>query len=120
MSSEKKQTSKTLHLVGHGGYDKMKVVEIPRPKPGSGEVLVNIHATGINFAELMCRQGMYDRSPKLPAVLGLEGAGEVIELGPGCQRLKVSCICRAGTRVPETKAKLYTYIYICVCVYNCL
>jgi len=104
---------KTLHLTGHGGYDKMKVVQLEKPQPGKGEVLINIHATGINFAELMCRQGMYDRSPKLPAVLGLEGAGEVVSLGEGCQKLKpgarVLCISNFGlwsefAVVPENQA----------------
>ena len=52
-------TSKTLVLVGHGGFDKLKVQQKERPKPGQGELLVNVKATGINFAELMARQGMF-------------------------------------------------------------
>ena len=52
-------TSKTLVLVGHGGFDKLKVQQKERPKPGQGELLVNVNATGINFAELMARQGMF-------------------------------------------------------------
>ena len=68
----------------------MKVEDRPIPSPKKGELLVNIKATGINFAELMARQGMYDRSPKAPYVLGLEGAGILMEIGPECStNLKV-------------------------------
>ncbi len=87
--TEKKNTSKTIVQTGHGGYDKMKVVERPKPSPGPGRVLVNIRANGVNFAELLCRQGLYDRTSKLPAVLGLEGAGDVVELGNGVNSLQV-------------------------------
>lgn len=54
-------------------------------------MLVNVHATGINFAELMARMGLYDRSPKLPAVLGLEASGVVQEVGSDVKNLKVNC-----------------------------
>jgi NADPH:quinone reductase-like Zn-dependent oxidoreductase len=84
------QTTKTLVLSSFGGYDKMKVEALPMPRPSSGEVLVNIKASGINFAELMVRQGSYDRLPKLPAVLVLEGAGVIVGLGPNVTDLKVS------------------------------
>ena len=94
MASPKKSTCKAIHLVGYGGYDKLKVVEIAMPKAGNGEVLVNIRAAGINFAELMRRQGVYDqwygRSNNLPVVLGAEGSGEVVQAGDGCSRVKVS------------------------------
>ena len=82
-------TSKTIVLVGHGGSDKLKIRQTPIRKPGKDEVLVNIKASGINFSEIMCRQGMYDRSPKLPTVLGLEAAGIIVEVGEDVKSLKV-------------------------------
>ena len=85
-----KMTSKTIVLVGHGGYDKLKIQQNDRPTPGKGEVLVNVKASGVNFAELMCRQGMYDRCPKPPTVLGLEAAGVITEVGEGVEKFKVS------------------------------
>ena len=87
--AEKKETSKTIVLMGHGGYDKLKIEERPRPKSGKGQVIVNVKASGINFAELMARQGMYDNCPPVPCVLGLEGSGIVVELGEGVTKLKV-------------------------------
>lgn len=53
--------NKTLILTAYGGYDKMKVENTTRPQIKPDEVLLNVKATGINFAELMCRQGVYDR-----------------------------------------------------------
>ena len=68
----------------------MKVQDYPRPSPEKGEVLINIKANGINFSELMCRQGLYQSLPNLPAVLGVEGAGDVIQLGEDVRSLKVT------------------------------
>ena len=85
-------TSKTIVLVGHGGYDKLKIQQNDRPSPGKDQVLVNVKATGVNFSELMCRAGMYDRCPKLPAVLGWEGAGVITEVGEGVDQFTVSFI----------------------------
>ena len=88
-----KNASKTLVLTGFGGYEMMSVEERPVQEPGEGQVLVNIRAAGINFAELMCRQGLYNRLPKLPAVLGFEGAGEVHQVGQGVSNVKVCGMC---------------------------
>ena len=64
-------TSKTLVLVGHGGFDKLKVQQKERPKPGQGELLVNVKATGINFAELMARQGMFAHTTWVTLLLAI-------------------------------------------------
>ena len=85
-----KKTSKSIVLVGHGGLDKLKIQEKEMPTPGEKDVLVNVKTCGINFAELMARQGMYDRAPKTPCVLGYEAAGVVSKLGEGATDFKVS------------------------------
>lgn len=94
------KTTKTLVLTGFGGYDKLKVQNLPRKSPGPNEVEVEIKASGINFAEMMCRQGLYDNIPKLPAVLGLEGAGVVNSVGSEVKSLKegdrVMCVTPFG------------------------
>ena len=63
--------------------------EVSLQKPGSGEVLVDIHAAGINFADIHMRMGAYPWMPKLPFSPGFEGAGTILELGAGVQDLKV-------------------------------
>ena len=66
----------------------------PDPQPGEGEVLVRVHAAGINGADMLQRRGAYPAPPGSPAdIPGLELAGEVVELGPGATRFA------AGDRV---------------------
>ena len=63
------------------------VEEHPDPKPGKGEVLVQIRAAGLNGADMMQRRGLYPAPPGSPQdIPGLELAGEVAALGPGAER----------------------------------
>ena len=80
---------KTLFVTAFGGYDNLLVSEEPRPEPGEGEVLVRIAACGLNFAELMARMGAYGREPPLPAVLGMEASGIVVQAGRNVKNVKV-------------------------------
>ena len=66
-----------------GGPETLAVRETPDPEPGPGEVRVRVHAAGLNFAEVMARQGLYPDAPKPPCVVGYEVAGVVDALGPG-------------------------------------
>jgi putative PIG3 family NAD(P)H quinone oxidoreductase len=63
--------------------------EHPTPQPGAGEVLVRVHAAGLNGADLMQRAGRYPAPPGAPPdIPGLELAGVVAELGPGARRFQ--------------------------------
>jgi NADPH:quinone reductase-like Zn-dependent oxidoreductase len=64
-----------------GSIDVLKIQEKPDPKPGAGEVTIRVKASGINFADILARQGLYPDSPKLPAVIGYEVAGVVEQAG---------------------------------------
>ena len=57
--------------------------EVPDPVRGDGEVLVDIHATAVNRADLLQRRGKYPPPPGAPAYMGLEMSGRVAEVGPG-------------------------------------
>jgi len=103
-----------LLLTGFGGYDKLKVTTIDKPhKPERNELLVNIRASGINFAELMARQGLYDRTPKLPAALGMEATGDVLMVGEDVTKFKV------GDRVICMKDFGLWAEFVCVPAVNC-
>jgi NADPH2:quinone reductase len=65
-----------------GGPDVMRVEERPVPKPGPGQVLVRVHAAGVNPVDAYIRSGTYARKPSLPYVPGSDGAGEVESAGP--------------------------------------
>ncbi|HEY2283454.1 MAG TPA: zinc-binding dehydrogenase [Solirubrobacteraceae bacterium] len=63
------------------------IEEHPDPVPGKGEVLVRVHAAGLNGADMMQRRGLYPAPPGSPQdIPGMELAGEVAALGPGATR----------------------------------
>lgn len=67
-----------------GGPEVLRVREVERPRPGRGEVLVRVRASGINRADLLQRQGRYPAPEGWPQEIpGLEYAGTVEEVGPG-------------------------------------
>ena len=66
-----------------GGPEVLAVRETPDPQPAAGEVRIRVNAAGLNFAEVMARQGLYPDAPKLPCVVGYEVAGTVDALGDG-------------------------------------
>src|ERR1051326_8960385 len=66
----------------NGDVRVMKVEERPDPKPAKGEVVVNVKAAGLNFADILARQGLYPDGPKKPCVMGYEVAGVIEAIGP--------------------------------------
>jgi putative PIG3 family NAD(P)H quinone oxidoreductase len=70
-----------------GGPEVLEILDVPRPLPRDGEVLVRVRASALNRADIMQRQGRYPPPPGVPAdILGMEIAGEVAELGRGAGR----------------------------------
>src|SRR5256714_2180200 len=65
------------------------VEEHPDPEPGAGEILVRVHAAGLNGADMLQRKGAYPAPPGWPQdIPGMELAGEVVALGPGTMRFE--------------------------------
>jgi NADPH2:quinone reductase len=64
-----------------GGPEQMRLVEVPDPVPGEGQLLVDVAAAGVNYIDTYHRSGLYPM--RMPLILGLEGAGRVREVGPG-------------------------------------
>jgi putative PIG3 family NAD(P)H quinone oxidoreductase len=71
-----------------GGPEVLQIVERLRPVPGEGEILVRVHAAGMNRMDVLQRQGNYPMPPDATDVLGVELAGVVESLGPGATRFK--------------------------------
>ena len=66
-----------------GGAEVLRVEELPLPTPGPGQVLVRLHAAGVNPVETYIRSGAYDPLPTLPYTPGGDGAGVVAAVGAG-------------------------------------
>lgn len=62
--------------------------ESPDPEPGAGQVRIRVRASGINFADIMARMGLYQDAPPLPAVVGYEVAGVIDKLGADVEGLE--------------------------------
>jgi len=67
----------------NGGIEVMKVEQKPDPVPGAGEVLIRVRAAGLNFADILARQGLYPDAPPKPCVMGYEVSGVVEQLSEG-------------------------------------
>jgi NADPH2:quinone reductase len=77
---------KAIQIEAHGGPEVMRLVELPTPKPGPGQMLVRHDAIGLNFIDVYQRTGLYPGS--MPIILGREAAGVVEQVGEGVTRFK--------------------------------
>ena len=72
-----------------GGVDSIEILDVEEPQASEGEVVVRIHRAGINFADLMMRQGLYGSNPDFPFTPGYEASGVIISLGKGVKGLEL-------------------------------
>ena len=85
---------KALVLREHGGNDKLAVeTDFPDPEPGEGDVVLQVRATSLNYHDVFTRRGMPGIKIAMPAIMGLDVAGEIVAVGPGVQG------CSVGDRV---------------------
>jgi len=73
---------KGARVKAFGNVDQLEIVELPEPLPDKREVVVAVKACGLNYADVMQREGLYPGGPKPPYISGLEAAGVVEALGP--------------------------------------
>src|SRR5262245_61204841 len=81
-------------ITSAGGPEVLELRDVPQPQPQGSEVLVRVHATALNRADVLQRQGRYPPPPGVPPdIPGMEFAGEVAACGPSASLWK------AGQRV---------------------
>src|SRR6266704_6246139 len=82
---------KAVLLTGYGDIDKLELAEVPEPRPGRGEVKVRVAGTSVNPVDYKIRRGelRHAMTLELPAILGRDAAGEVVEVGAGVRELEV-------------------------------
>src|SRR5713226_10667920 len=74
---------RAIVTTANGDVRVMKVETRPDPVPAPGEVLVRVKAAGLNFADILARQGLYPDGPPKPCVMGYEASGIVESVGEG-------------------------------------
>jgi NADPH2:quinone reductase len=72
----------------HGSIDAVHLEEFPEPRPGSEEVLIDVHAASVNFPDLLVIGGTYQRLPPTPFVPGKDLAGRVAAVGARVNRVQ--------------------------------
>jgi NADPH:quinone reductase-like Zn-dependent oxidoreductase len=82
----------------NGDVRVMKVQEQPDPTPKRGEVLVRVKAAGLNFADILARQGLYPDGPPKPCIMGYEVSGVIESRGEAVDRELVGQAVIAMTR----------------------
>src|SRR5579863_1866430 len=84
---------KAIRVHEFGGPEVLKLEDVPEPSAGAGQVLVRIHATGVNPLDTYIRSGQSPIKPPLPYTPGMDAAGVVESVGDGVKQFK------AGDRV---------------------
>ena len=98
-----------------GGPERLKLEDVPDPKPGAGEVLVRIRAAGVNPVDAYIHTGTYARKPPLPYTPGFDGAGEVEAVGDGVTTIqRGNRVYVAGPGKSGVGAGTYAELAICL------
>ena len=100
---------KAIRVHEFGDPEVLRLEEVPTPQPGAGQVLVRMHAIGVNPVETYIRAGTYARLPVLPYTPGNDGAGVVEQIGSDVSEF------RPGDRVYVAGSVSGTYAEFALC-----
>jgi NADPH:quinone reductase len=100
---------RSIRVEQFGEPEVMKLADVATPRPAAGQILVRIHAAGVNPADTYVRSGTYARKPALPYTPGYDGAGVIDSVGAGVTSF------RAGERVYLGGSLMGTYAEFAVC-----
>jgi NADPH2:quinone reductase len=73
----------------YGPPKELVLTDAPEPKPGPGQILIDVHAAGVNFPDVLLVQGLYQVKPPLPFSPGVEAAGVVVAVGEGVDEPRI-------------------------------
>ena len=109
MHPARKQSMKAIRVHEFGGPEVLRLEDVPMPRPGPGQVLVRMHAIGVNPVETYIRAGTFGYRPALPYTPGNDGAGVVEDVGSDVNELK------PGDRVYTARSVSGTYAEFALC-----
>ncbi|HKO30491.1 MAG TPA: zinc-binding alcohol dehydrogenase family protein [Nitrospiraceae bacterium] len=92
------------------GVDRLRLGEVADPQPGQGQVLLRVKFAALNPADAFLARAMYPATPSLPHILGRDGVGDVVAVGPGVEHVRVGetvgiLRCKVGVEVWGTLAE---------------
>ncbi|PPC88220.1 MAG: NAD(P)H-quinone oxidoreductase [Hyphomicrobium sp.] len=108
-----------MAIVGKGGPEVLQIQSLPLPKPAPDEILIAVHAAGVNRPDILQRKGLYPAPKGHSELPGLEVSGRVAAIGSSCNRFKVGdevialvngggyaqfCIAAEGSCLPKPKS----------------
>src|SRR5438067_9920426 len=93
------------------GIEKLRLDEVPDPRPGPGQALLKLHYAALNPADAFLASALYPAKPPLPHILGRDGVGEIVSTGSGVNNVRpgdtVGILrCDAGVNTWGTLAEL--------------
>jgi len=103
---------KAIVVKEFGEPEVMKVEDVPKPEPANAQVLVRVHAAGVNPVDTYLRSGLHAHAPKLPYTPGKDSAGVVESVGPDVTKFKL------GDRVYSADSLTGTYAEYSLCGEN--
>jgi NADPH2:quinone reductase len=101
---------KAIRVHQFGGPEVLKLDDVPTPKTADGQILVRVHAVGVNPYDTLMRAGTYPIKPPLPYTPGSDAAGTVEAVGPGVTRVK------PGDRVYTARTLTGAYAEYTLCL----
>jgi NADPH:quinone reductase-like Zn-dependent oxidoreductase len=105
---QRRKPIRAVQLTAFGNpVDGLECVDIPEPHtPGPNQVLIGVEYSPINPNDLMVAQGIYAFRPSLPAVIGNEGVGRVLAVGPGVESVGLAGIVNPNDSTQKIKNEL--------------
>jgi NADPH2:quinone reductase len=80
---------KAIVIEEFGGPEVMHMAEVPKPAAAAGEIVIKVHAVSVNRTlDCLVRRGNYPVTIRMPHILGVDPSGEVVEIGPGVDKLQ--------------------------------
>ncbi len=99
---------KAIQVDAFGGVEALRLVEHPKPSPAERKVLIRVAASGVNYADIMQREGIYPGGPRPPYIPGFEAAGIVESVGTHTDSAlvgaRVVCITPGGAHAEYVSA----------------
>ena len=91
---------RAINIISSASSNSLEICQRPAPELKPGEVLIKVHAAGVNGPDIMQRKGLYPPPENASDILGLEVAGTIAAIGNNTTHLNIGDkVCALGTKV---------------------